>query len=656
MKSIQTTKKNYITHSQLYIKIVILLVTILAVVAGTVLANESIELLQSTATIEGTLLQVSTLPPAAASPYPDCYYTALLDIKRIVSGKSIPKQIILVLPGFFQRKYAPESGFKVGDRIRASVVPFAAMPDSVRQTQQADEIESDDVGFYFPTGISHVSEFQKAEINIAFAGKKDVGGEHIVFQPIDMGAQTARKLSMRRDLEQINKLLAEHGGDWDKWYDSLEDYRAQYAKHFKSMSQKWLGDSFFSAGKIPANNIYTPLFINSVIAFKNYLAKRNVDLILLRVPYKGEIVDDLFVSLQPDKVANPYELHMYKELLEADVEIITDIIPRAKESRLKYPLMYWYQDFNEDHPADGITWVVAEDLAERLSRYERIRNMPKRTFSLQQASQTRCNPEIRWPAGNSKFNPAEYVRYPSVRNADGSPLILTQGTESPVLMLGSSYIAQPDLEKGGSIPHYFAYLTGIAPDLMFRSGADRAMPRAIAREGDGFLKNRNVVLFPFTPYTPHTSLSSPPITDPAKMNKTVLATYTGNEMQKYIQLSPENAEHVFRYLNDGSLIIHPANHTVGEAGSFRLTLPKQISEFPFFIIEINFESNNGSPILTINYNGQKDSIFRSWSDPTLDDFVVFKSDKIYFSEFNVSNIEEGAPAIIKSIRILGLRK
>ena len=655
MKCIQTTKKSYITHLQLNIKIVILVVAILAVVAGTVLANESIELLQSTATIEGTLLQVSTLPPVAASPYPDCYYTALLDIIHIVSGKSIPNKIILVLPGFFQRKYAPESGFKVGDRIRASVVPFAAMPDSVRQTQQADEIESDGLEFYFPTGITHVSEFQKAGINISFAGKKDVSGEQVVYQPIDMGAQTARQQSMRRDLEQINKLLARHGGDWDKWYYSLKKYRLRYEKHFNMKSQKWIGDSFFSAGYIPGKDIYSSEFIRSIISFKEYLAKRNVDLILVRIPYKGEVVDDLFAPLPPDQVANPYELRMYKELLEADVEIITNIVPRAKELRSKYPLMYYYQDFKEDHPAEGMSWVVADELAKRISRYERIRNTTKAKFTLREASQARCNFTLRWPEGNKKYNPAEYVRYPVVYNTDGSMLTLKQGSTSPVLVVGSSYIAAPELDKGGSVPHYLAYLTGIVPDIVLRSGADRAIPRTIAREGDEFLAKRSVCLFPFTPYTPTDPLTALPVVNPEKMQKTLLGTYVGKSLVNQIQLLPENPAHIFTFSSDGSLTIYPADRKFGDAGIFGLSLPHKISTFSHFMIEIEFKSD-GAQIFRAIYNTQNDTIMRSWTDSNPYEFLVFKAEKNYSVDFRVTNIENSTPAIIKSIKIYGLNK
>src|SRR6185369_4581951 len=98
---------------------------------------------------------------------------------------------------------------------------------------------------------------------------------------------------------------------------------------FEAKTRLWIGDSFFSAGDAGYGGVYKPEFVQSLIAFKNYLATRNVDLIVLRIPNKGEVVDDLFAPAPDDKVTNPYLLRLYKELLEADVEIITDIIPTA---------------------------------------------------------------------------------------------------------------------------------------------------------------------------------------------------------------------------------------------------------------------------------------------------------------------------------------
>ena len=605
--------------------------------------------------VEGTLVQISKLPSATESAYPDCYYTASLDIKQIISGPPIPQKVVLVIPGFFSRIYAPEAKFKIGDKVLATLIPFESMPDKIRQTQQADEIEDVTLKFYFPEKVDLIQAFQRVDKPAPFAGnERDVEGK-VEFQQSDAGAKAARKESIRRDLAQINKLLADHGGDWDKWHDSLKDFRTQYDKQFEAKAHKWVGDSFFSAGYLDHFCLYNAKFVQSVIAFKNYLAARNVDLILVRVPTKGEVVADLFAPLPLDKINNPDLLRMYKELLEADVEIITDVIPRARESRLKYPLMYWYQDFPEVEPAEGIAWVVAEEFAKRLNRYERIRNTPKKTYTLREVSGANYE-YLRWPEGNPKFDPAEQVRFASVTNSDGSVLKLTQGADSTVLVVGSSFIGHPSIEKGGSIPPYLAYLTGIAPDIVYRSGSDRTIPRSIAREGDKFLRNRSVCLFPFVPSTAYQNLLLPPIVDLDKAQKTLLASYEGNDLRAQIQPSSKVPEHVFSYSPDGSLVIRPENKQRGAAGSIRITLPRQISSFPYFIVEIDFASKDLTNIVA-KYSGQQDAAYRSNTQTKSSEIFLFEARDNYAADIDFTNsVINNNPTILRGVKIYGVKQ
>jgi hypothetical protein len=590
------------------------------------------------------------LPPAKESSYPDCYFTTTVAFEHIISGRSIPNKIVLVLQGFFARQYAPEARFKVGDKIRATVVPFESMPDQIRQTRQADEIEDVAMKFYFPEKVALIQAFQSVTQPVPFAGNERDVENKVELKQIDAGAKAARRESMRRDLAQINKLLAEHGGDWDKWYDSLKGFRTEYDKKYDAKAQKWIGDSFFSAGLIRNDEIYVPEFVQSMIAFKNYLSARNVDLIVVRVPEKGEIVSDLFTSLPKDQVINPYLLRLYKELLEADIEIITDIIPKAEEARLKYPLMYWYQVFSEEHPSEGMCWVIAEELARRVSRYARIRSMPKAKYELRKES--RPDNDIHWPSGNPKFNPAEYVDFSAVAGNDGNPLKLKQGTESPVLIAGSSFIAVPSLEKSASIPHYFAYLTGIAPDILFRSGSDLTIPRSIAREGDDFLKNREVVLFPFRAETTYTKLTSPPLVNPDKVKKTLLASYSGKLLHDMIQIIPPVAEHVFTFSPEDELIIRPADMGQIATGKFRLQMPLDVTKFRIILVEIMFQKPTHAKIVG-RYSGQTDYVDRSYTESKKEDVFIFKSEKQSIVELDFTDIRYNQPTIINGIKIYG---
>lgn len=622
----------------------------LAIWAPCVFAQDAISLEKTNWTvIEGTLSQVSKLPPAEENAYPDCYYTATMSIKQIISGQSIPKEISLVLPGFFSRQYAPESKYKTGDKIRAKVIPFASTPDKVRQTQQADEIEDVDLEFYFPEKINLIQDFQNIEAEVLFSGKAQKTEHGIKFQAIDLKAKDARQEQIKSDLEIINGLLAKHGGDWDSWYDSLKDLRSQYKQQYDAKAQRWIGNSFFTAGKNPDGKLYSPEFVKSIVAFKNYLSVRHVDLILVRVPHKGEIVDDLFLPVPSDHVSNPNLLRMYKELLEADVEIITDIVPRAKKERLKYPLMYWYQDFGEWHPAEGIAWVIGEEFAKRISRYSRVNLLKKNQFILKKASSR----EYKWPDGNTQFDPSEYVQFLVVQDGNGNPLGLKQGLDSPVLVLGSSFIVSPSRSQGGSIPQYLAYLTGVIPDILQRNEGDLMMPRSVAREGDVFLQSRSVCLFPFTPDMPYKALASLPIIDPDKSFKTSIVSYSGPAMREVINFSSNTPEGVFSYLNEGMLNIQP-NKGMGAAGSFSVKVPEAVSKFPYFILDIEFISSDRAEVIA-RYSGQEDSIKRSEGQSKNNEVFAFASKSSNLIELEIKGSAWLIkPVTIKSIKFYGV--
>ena len=624
-----------------------LLLLLILMVAPTALAQDltSVQPVGRTE-LEGTLVQVSQLPVAERSPYPDCYYTCTININQILSGRSIPAKVILVLPGFFSRQYAPEAKFKPGDKIRATVVPFASMPEKVKQIQQADETEDVTMEIYFPEKINLIQDFKNSGSPIPFAGAIANSAAPTV-QPLDLQAKTARKEQMLRDLEEINLLLLQHGGDWDEWYDSLKDFRAQYHKEFTSKTQRWVGDSFFSAGALGEGKIYNPEFIKSVVAFKNYLSARNVDLILVRVPMKGEIVDDMFANTPKDGISNPHLLRLYKELLEADVEIITDVIPAAKERRLKYPLMYWYQDFEELHPAEGIAWVIAEEFAKRITRYDRIRATAKTNLLLGKAQG-----DYSWPQGNNKYNTAEHVSFSSI--AYNGPLSLRRGTESPVLILGSSFIVTPSLEKGGSIPQYFAYLTGIVPDIFQRNEGDIMMPRSVIREGEDFLRKRRVCLFPFVPWLPYTPFVSVPMFDPDHSAKTLLTSYHGPALVKAIEFPPDTAKELVSFSSRGLLSIWPTNKKRDLPVHFKVTLPDSLAEYPYFVVTIAFGDADRTSV-TVRYSDQTDLVKRSEMQSNNDEVFAFVSGADRSVTVNlIANRYYETPAQIKSIKIFGV--
>ncbi|QXE90907.1 alginate O-acetyltransferase AlgX-related protein [Geomonas subterranea] len=644
-----------------------LLATALLVVVGlwcclSYAADSATSVAAGQTVIEGVLTQVSKLPKAESNPYPDCYYTAVIEIKNILSGRSIPRKVVLVLPGFFARQYAPEAHFKTGDMVRATVVPFASMPDKVRQTQQADEVEDVDLEFFFPQRITATSALTSAEHQPSFAVKSPGKREAATGRKRDDNAARQRRERIKKDLEEINALLLAHGGDWNEWYKSVEKYRNEYWAQFQSNPGKWIGDSFFGIGELPLGTVYSPDFVRSLVAFKNYLSARNVDLIVLRVPYKGEITDDIFSALPKGEIPNPYLLRMYKELLEADVEIVTDIIPRAKASRFKFPLMYWYSDRPERHPAEGMAWVAAEAIAERVKRYDSIAATPPAKLHLKEVSTgmdlnsflwatEKCNPF--WPKGNSKFNSADYISFRGVYTDDDKPLGRRTGSESPILLVGSSFTEYPSLKLGGNITSYLAYLTGIVPDMLYRAGSDASIPRMLAREGDAFLEKRTVCIFPMVPMVTSNALDLPPVVDPAKAPRTAVASYQGDALNGVIKLRNATQDAIGAFSADGGLILKAREAKAREEAEFVLQLPK-LDGFSFFILEIESQPGDAPTIKGI-YSNQSDTVHKSYSQSERTDTLAFRVTSEKAVTLSLTNIRSDIPTKIIRITVFGVK-
>lgn len=573
-------------------------------------------------TVEGTLVRVSALPRPEASDYPDCYYTAKIESRAVIAGDPIERVAVVVLPGFFDRKYAPHAHLKAGDRVRVVLKPFQKAPQAVKQVQQADDIDEFGLQYYLAERIETINAFSSLPSRVAFREPEALARGVAPWADVDIEAHKVRSQRIREDLKQIDSLLARHRGDWDAWYDATERYRSEYRRQFELQAQMWMGDSFFSAGRVLYEDVSHPAFVKSVVEFKRYLEKRGVDLILVRIPYKGEIVPDLFSSLPPGEVLNPRLLRLYKDLLEADVEIVADVVPRAMHARMEYPLMYWYQAFDEPHPAEGMSWVLAKAVAERVVRYKKVKQAEKTAYRLKR--ETQPYRDFKWPDGNQKFHPDDYVSFQAVTHSDGTPLELSQAASSPILMAGSSFIAYPSLPKAASVPHYLAYLTGVAPDIVYRNGYEVGIPRSVAIEGDKFLRNRAVLVYPFHPYTAlQGALSLPPMLNPTEVDKQLLAVIDKNNFRESVVLPPDAEQGIFEFTPDGQLALRSFDKEMGAKGVLELELPQATRDYSTLVLEVTFAAK-AYAVIAGTHGRSSDTLARSISEPRLDDYLVFE--------------------------------
>ncbi len=463
--------------------------------------------------LEGVILQVSSLPIPEKSDYPDCNYTAMFQVDNILSqDSSIPEKIILVIPGFRKRILLTDSIYTSGQRLKVKIELFDDIPETLRQIQQTDRINSLDFDYYYLWEGQRTDQRSKiVQLPVNNKNKLLSPSSRAINLPVteqDEKAVQLRKQAIREDLDHINSLLVKNGGDFRKWYDSLSTLRREYDEKIKNKESKWVGDSYFTASAYDGQWGHATNYVEAIIQLNQFLKKKGIDLIVLRVPYKGEICSDLFVPEMKEKdyVLNPYLLKLNKDLLEANVEVI-DMLPPAISDRFNYPLMYWYQ--NDDlHPSNGMAWTIASILSERLKRYGFTRGY---NFCLakQIAASYNVNRNITYPKGNPNFNSRcttliDCVLYDS----SSSRLQLSEENDSPCLIIGDSFIDRPAGHLGAGIPHYLAYKTGVIPNWVLRAGGANMMGKTMALKKEDFFKNRKVCIFIFSPATLDNSMET----------------------------------------------------------------------------------------------------------------------------------------------------
>ena len=461
--------------------------------------------------LEGEITRVSSLPNPQKADYPDCNYTALFHIENVLTPDAgISNEIVLVIPGFRNQKLITDSIYTTGQRLRVVVQLFDKAPEKLRQIQQADEINSLDREYYYYLEGEGIHQFgikvQSPGLKKTNPGFRTRVETPKPIYPEDKTVRQLRKEAMQKDLASINKWLKQNGGNFRQWYDNLSSTRAKYEECRKQGLERWIGDSYFKATMdsgvdINENWDFNVNFKEVVIQLNQYLKTRNIDLIVLRVPYKNEIEPDLFVPGMKDYILNPYLLKLQRDLLQADVEVV-DLARAGIQNRLKYPLMYWYQ--NKDyHPAEGMDWTAAQALSDRLKRYRFKSNINtalilKKSYLSKEISNNAAM--YQWPQGNPRFNPHEPVQFDGVfEEVSNQALRIKEDNNSPVLFIGDSFLGAPSVLLGGSIPQYTAYLSGVAPNWLLRTGGAQGICRFLCQKGDAFLNGRRVCIFCFSP-------------------------------------------------------------------------------------------------------------------------------------------------------------
>jgi len=439
---------------------------------------------------EGTVKTVSATPDPERNDYPNCLYTLLVELNSVQSPSSSPgiaREVIICVPVMKDKKILAGNIFSPGDMISCRCARIDDMPSGIREIQVSDDIQSFEHQQYFAFGVKKITSFASGYQNFA---KRQIKIEPIKTLPRDEAAAKAREHRIQSEIARIEEELKKHGGSFLSWKN---EYMQTTGQKYQDMRKEhwagWIKDSYFAAEE-DESGYNTKKFISGIIPYNNYLKKNNIDLIILRIPFKGDFAARVLASDEFQE--NPEWLEFYYECLQNDIEIV-DPMPEMWKHRFDFPLFYFYHISKEVHPLEGTSFIAAQVLSEILKRYEYKKS--DSPISLERTTPTRRDPRFFWPKGNAKFNPDEHIVFSQVVR-DGETIgSLLPDTESPFLLLSNSLFAYPWYRLGASVPGYTAYFIQSIPAWLYQDGIGNEMLRNLVANPQYLHHRKAVIMF-----------------------------------------------------------------------------------------------------------------------------------------------------------------
>ena len=123
-------------------------VQILTCGCGTRDRTTDVVLPSSATRLEGVIIERSQIPDPKGNAYPNLLFTAEVAVQGISEGLSVPANITVVFPGFFDRTLRSEAKLRENDAVRLVVCPLDKLDEKTRSMQQADTLTRIDLDLY----------------------------------------------------------------------------------------------------------------------------------------------------------------------------------------------------------------------------------------------------------------------------------------------------------------------------------------------------------------------------------------------------------------------------------------------------------------------------------------------------------------------------
>lgn len=447
-----------------------------------------------TVCFEGTIKRVSTIPDPETNDYDNCLYALFVELDSVLSSDTplsnkMPCEAILAVPIMKDKKLIEENRFFPGYKIRCTCAEYDKMPLEIQRIQLSDDIQSFDHQQFYAINVNKIESF-------ATTGKRNFAKRTKTIVPIqtlpqDQNSARLRKNRIQAEISHIEEEIKKHGGSFETWKNEYKPIGEKYTKLCNEGWKGWINDSFYAAyGE--ESTYQTKAYINGILPYKKYLENNNIDLIVLRIPSKGDFAARVLAA--EDFQENPAWIEHYYECLKNDIEII-DPMPEMWKHRFDYPLFYFFHPDSENHPFEGQAFISAKVLSEVLKRYHF--STSDSPIELEDYSFKTSEPRYFWPEGNDKFDPKENVVFKQVVRNKKTIGSLSVNTGSPFLFLSNSFFWCPRGSQGASVPGYTAYFLQHIPDWFYQDGTSNQLIRMLVNTPEALQKRHAVVMVGF---------------------------------------------------------------------------------------------------------------------------------------------------------------
>lgn len=422
------------------------------------------------------IVSVSKAPDPATAEFSDCVTVASV---RFVQGPlAVLERGRIALPAFRERRPSPGARFEVGDRVIARLLPWSVMPAWVRAVHRVDTTPAPDLPLF---AVLEPRDLEAAD--------------EVAVEPLD-GSGPTQGQSIAAELERVRARRDAHGG-WAAWRRELEPCLRELAERTAGASSLAQDQRFvfrrvdFVAHGPPQDGVWPGPQIAMLTSFRDQLAARGIDLILVPFPSQEQITALRFLDERPDDgILDPSREELRMHVLEAGLEVV-DLRPWLERAAERATHVYY--DAEDGHPADGAIQAAARAVAERLRRYTFRPNYPRvqlRTV------------HYAIPRRYERFPPHAYEEgayaATSVLDLEGRPLP-TRDPDSPLLVVGDSFVQVPRNYgvPGADFLAQLAKETGVLARRFDVGDGGPQMLRHLAREGRELFEGCRVCVFVF---------------------------------------------------------------------------------------------------------------------------------------------------------------